>query len=163
MMLPSIFGENLFDELFNFPTVDDFWGKRSFQNVNNTTAMMKTDVKEKENGYEVAIDLPGFKKEEVTAKLEDGYLTISAQKDVNNDEKDEDGKYIRRERYTGQCRRSFYVGEAVEDNEIKAKFEDGILKLEIPKKDVKAVEQKKYIAIEGQANQDRQTCDRIVV
>ena len=149
MMLPSIFGENLFDELFNFPTVDDFWGKRSFQNVNNTTAMMKTDVKEKENGYEVAIDLPGFKKEEVTAKLEDGYLTISAQKDVNNDEKDEDGKYIRRERYTGQCRRSFYVGEAVEDNEIKAKFEDGILKLEIPKKDVKAVEQKKYIAIEG--------------
>lgn len=149
MMMPSIFGENLFDELFNFPTVDDFWGKRSFQNVNNTTAMMKTDVKEKENGYEVAIDLPGFKKEEVTAKLEDGYLTISAQKDVNNDEKDEDGKYIRRERYTGQCRRSFYVGEAVEDNEIKAKFEDGILKLEIPKKDVKAVEQKKYIAIEG--------------
>lgn len=149
MMMPSIFRENLFDELFDFPTVDDFWGKRSFQNANNTTAMMKTDVKEKENGYEVAIDLPGFKKEEVTAKLEDGYLTISAQKDVNNDEKDEDGKYIRRERYTGQCRRSFYVGEAVEDNEIKARFEDGILKLEIPKKDVKTVEQKKYIAIEG--------------
>lgn len=149
MMMPSIFGENLFDELFNFPTVDDFWGKRSFQNGNNTNAMMKTDVKEKENSYEVAIDLPGFKKEEINAKLEDGYLTISAQKDVNNEEKDEDGKYIRRERYTGQCRRSFYVGEAVEDNEIKAKFEDGILKLEIPKKDVKAVEQKKYIAIEG--------------
>lgn len=149
MMMPSIFGENLFDELFNFPTVDDFWGKRSFQNGNNVSTMMKTDVKEKENSYEVAIDLPGFKKEEVTAKLEDGYLTISAQKNVNNDEKDEDGKYIRRERYTGQCRRSFYVGEAVEDNEIKARFEDGILKLEIPKKDVKAVEQKKYIAIEG--------------
>jgi len=149
MMMPSIFGENLFDELFNFPTVDDFWGKRSFQNGNSTTAMMKTDVKEKENGYEVEIDLPGYKKEEVSAKLEDGYLTISAQKDVNNEEKDVDGKYIRRERYTGQCRRSFYVGEAVEEEEIKARFEDGILKLEIPKKDVKAVERKKYIAIEG--------------
>ncbi len=149
MMMPSIFGENLFDELFNFPTVDDFWGKRSFQNGSGTTAMMKTDVKEKENGYEVAIDLPGLKKEEVSAKLEDGYLTISAQKDVNNDEKDEDGKYIRRERYTGQCRRSFYVGEAVDEEEIKARFEDGILKLEIPKKDVKAIEKKKYIAIEG--------------
>ena len=149
MMMPSIFGENLFDELFNFPTADDFWGKRRFQNGNGTNAMMKTDVKEKENGYEVAIDLPGFKKEEVSAKLEDGYLTISAQKDVNNDEKGEDGKYIRRERYTGQCRRSFYVGEAVEEEEIKARFEDGILKLEIPKKDVKAVERKKYIAIEG--------------
>ena len=149
MMMPSIFGENLFDELFNFPTVDDFWGKRSFQNGNGTNAMMKTDVKEKENGYEVAIDLPGFKKEEVSAKLEDGYLTISAQKDVNNDEKGEVGKYIRRERYTCQCMRSFYVGEAVEEEEIKARFEDGILKLEIPKKDVKAVERKKYIAIEG--------------
>jgi len=149
MMMPSIFGENLFDELFNFPTVDDFWGKRSFQNGNSMSAMMKTDVKEKENGYEVAIDLPGFKKEEVSAKLEDGYLTINAQKDVDNDEKDEDGKYIRRERYTGQCRRSFYVGEAVEEDEIKARFEDGILKLEIPKKDVKAIERKKYIAIEG--------------
>ena len=111
--------------------------------------MMKTDVKERENGYEVAIDLPGFKKEDVSAKLEDGYLTISAQRDVNNDEKDEDGKYIRRERYTGQCRRSFYIGEAVEEDEIKARFEDGILKLEIPKKDVKAIERKKYIAIEG--------------
>ena len=149
MMMPSIFRENLFDELFNFPTVDDFWGKRSYQNGNNTSTMMKTDVKEKDSGYEVAIDLPGFKKEEINAKLQDGYLTVSAQKDINNDEKDEEGKYIRRERYTGQCRRSFYVGEAVEEEDIKAKFEDGILRLEIPKKDAKTVEQKKYIAIEG--------------
>lgn len=149
MMMPSIFGENLFDELFNMPSMDDFFGKRNSVSGNASTGIMKTDVKEKDGGYEVAIDLPGFKKEEISAKLEDGYLTVSAQKDVNNDEKNEEGKYIRRERYTGQCRRSFYVGAAVEEEDIKAKFEDGILKLEIPKKDVKAVEQKKYIAIEG--------------
>ncbi len=149
MMMPSIFHENLFDELFRLPNVDDFFGKGNLLSGNGTAGMMKTDVKEKDNGYEVAIDLPGFKKEEINAKLEDGYLTVSAQKDVNNEEKGEDGKYIRRERYTGQCRRSFYVGTAVEDEDIKAKFEDGILRLEIPKKDVKEVEQRKYIAIEG--------------
>ena len=110
---------------------------------------MKTDVKEKDGNYEVAIDLPGFKKDEITAELKDGYLTISAAKGLDKDEKDKEGKYIRRERYSGQCARTFYVGEAVTQEDIKAKFEDGILKVTIPKVEPKKVEDKKYIAIEG--------------
>ena len=105
---------------------------------------MKTDVKETENGYEVAVDLPGFKKEDVTCELKDGYLTISAQKNVQNDEKNEEGKYIRRERYTGSQSRSFYVGEHLTEEDIHAAFEDGILKLDIPKKEAKPVEEKRH-------------------
>ncbi len=151
MMMPSIFGENLFDEMMNLPFEldDEFFGKRNPLYGKNAKNLMKTDVKEKDGSYEVAIDLPGFKKDEINAKLEDGYLTISAAKGLDKDEQDKDGKYIRRERYSGQCQRSFYVGDAINEEDIKAKFEDGILKLEIPKKDAKAVEQKKYIAIEG--------------
>ncbi len=151
MMMPSIFGENLFDEMMNLPFEldDEFFGKRNPLYGKNAKNLMKTDVKEKGGSYEVAIDLPGFKKDEINAKLEDGYLTISAAKGLDKDEQDKDGKYIRRERYSGQCQRSFYVGDAINEEDIKAKFEDGILKLEIPKKDAKAVEQKKYIAIEG--------------
>ena len=111
--------------------------------------VMKTDVKETETGYEVDIDLPGFKKDEINAKLEDGYLTISAAKGLDKDEKDKKGKYIRKERYAGSMSRSFYVGEGVTEDDIKAKYEDGILRLVVPKKDAKAVENKKYIAIEG--------------
>ena len=107
-------------------------------------AIMKTDVKETENGYEVAVDLPGFKKEDVTCELKDGYLTISAQKNVQNDEKNEEGKYIRRERYTGSQSRSFYVGEHLTEEDIHAAFEDGILKLDIPKKEAKPVEEKRH-------------------
>lgn len=110
---------------------------------------MKTDVKEVENGYEVAMDLPGFKKEDISAKLENGYLTITAFKGLDKDEKNEEGKYIRRERYSGSCSRSFYVGDGVTEEDIKARFEDGILKLDIPKKDAEKIEQKKYISIEG--------------
>ncbi len=110
---------------------------------------MKTDVKETETGYELDIDLPGFKKDEISAHLEDGYLTVSAAKGVDKDEKDNEGRYIRRERYSGSMTRSFYVGNAVTEEDIKAKYEDGILSLSIPKKDPKAVEAKKYIAIEG--------------
>lgn len=110
---------------------------------------MKTDVKEVENGYEVAMDLPGFKKEDISAKLENGYLTITASKGLDKDEKNEEGKYIRRERYSGSCSRSFYVGDGVTEEDIKARFEDGILKLDIPKKDAEKIEQKKYISIEG--------------
>ncbi len=145
MLLPSIFGENLFDDWmdFSFPSIDKaLYGKRSHN-------VMKTDVKETENGYELDIDLPGFKKDEVNAQLENGYLKIEAAKNVNNDEKDKNGKYIRRERYAGTMSRSFYVGDGVSQDEIHAKFEDGILKLAIPKKDPKKVEEKKYIAIEG--------------
>ena len=109
---------------------------------------MKTDVKEVENGYEVAMDLPGFKKEDISAKLENGYLTITASKGLDKDEKNEDGKYIRRERYSGSCSRSFYVGEAVTPEDIKAHYDNGELKIVLPKKDAPAVETKKTIMIE---------------
>lgn len=139
MLMPSIFGERLFDNFFDFP----------FGNYSGNPAM-KTDVKEKDGNYELAIDMPGFKKEDLKAELKNGYLTISASTNKNNDEKDKDGRYIRRERYTGSCRRSFYVGEAVTQEDIKAKFEDGILKILVPKKEAQPkVEENKYIAIEG--------------
>lgn len=114
------------------------------------TTIMKTDVRENEDSYELDIDLPGYKKEDVKAELKNGYLTISATAKNENDEKDENGRYIRRERYYGSCSRSFYVGEEVGQEEIKAKFEDGILKISVPKKESKPeIEEKKYIAIEG--------------
>ena len=110
----------------------------------------KTDVRETDNGYEVDIDLPGFKKDEIQAQLENGYLTISASKGLDKDQKDKEGRYIRQERYAGAMSRSFYVGDDVTQEDIKAKYENGILKLSIPKKEAKpAVEQKKHIAIEG--------------
>ena len=140
-MLPSIFGENLFDDFFdfNYPTFRY-----------DTTELMKTDIKETDNGYEVTMNLPGVKKEDVKAELKDGYLTIQASSNTSKDEKDNDGRYIRRERYAGTCSRSFYVGDAVTQEDIKAKFENGTLTLMVPKKDEQpAVENKKYIAIEG--------------
>ena len=150
MMMPSIFGENLFDDFMNFPFERDFWGRRNPLYGKNEQNIMKTDVRETDSSYELDIDLPGFKKDEVTAKLENGYLTISASKGLNKDEKDkENGKYIRRERYAGAVSRSFYVGEHIRQEDIHAKFEDGILKLTVPKKDAKQVDEKKYISIEG--------------
>lgn len=143
MLMPNIFRENLLDE---------FWGRpyRAYGYDSGANEMMKTDVKETEQGYEMMMNLPGIKKEDVKAELKDGYLTISAVSNSENDEKDKDGKYIRRERYYGSCSRSFFVGEEVKQEDIKAKFEDGTLKLSIPKKEVKpAVEEKHYIAIEG--------------
>ena len=146
MLMPSIFGENLFNDDwmdFGFPEVDKaLYGKHA----NN---VMKTDVKETDTGYEVDIDLPGFKKDEINAQLDNGYLTISAAKGLDKDEKDKKGKYIRKERYAGAMSRSFYVGEGVTQEDIKARYEDGILRLSVPKKEAKAVENKKYIAIEG--------------
>ena len=146
MLMPSIFGENLFNDDwmdFGFPEVDKaLYGKHA----NN---VMKTDVKETDTGYEVDIDLPGFKKDEINAQLDNGYLTISAAKGLDKDEKDKKGKYIRKERYAGAMSRSFYVGKGVTQEDIKAKYEDGILRLSVPKKEAKAVENKKYIAIEG--------------
>ena len=146
MLMPSIFGENLFNDDwmdFGFPEVDKaLYGKHA----NN---VMKTDVKETDTGYEVDIDLPGFKKDEINAQLDNGYLTISAAKGLDKDEKDKKGKYICKERYAGAMSRSFYVGEGVTQEDIKAKYEDGILRLSVPKKEAKAVENKKYIAIEG--------------
>lgn len=149
MMLPSIFGEDLFDEMMDFPFEDDFFGKRNPLYGKKAKNMMKTDVKEHETGYEVDIDLPGFKKDELNLNLTDGYLTISASKGLDKDEEDKKGKYIRKERYAGSMSRSFYVGDGITEDDIKAKYENGILKLSIPKKEAKAVEQKKHIAIEG--------------
>lgn len=150
MLMPSIFGENLFDDdWMDFPFERDFWGRTTptYKKTNNN--LMKTDIREHDAGYELDIDLPGFKKDEIKVELENGYLTISATKGTNNDEQDKNGKYIRRERYAGTMQRSFYVGDIVTQEDIKAKFENGILRLSIPKKDAKAVETKKTIAIEG--------------
>ena len=150
MLMPSIFGENLFDDdWMDFPFDRDFWGRKNPLYGKHAKNMMKTDIREHDTGYELDVDLPGFKKDEINVDLENGYLTIRAEKGLNKDEQDKKGKYIRRERYAGAMQRSFYVGDAVTQEDIKAKFEDGILKLSIPKKDAKAVETKKTIAIEG--------------
>ena len=153
MLMPSIFGENLFDDdWMDFPFdrfEREFWGKRNPLYGKNAKKLMKTDIREHDDGYELDIDLPGFKKDEISVQLEDGYLTISAVKGLDKDKETKKGKYIRKERYTGTMQRSFYVGDAVTQEDVKAKFEDGILKLSIPKKDAKAVENKKTIAIEG--------------
>ena len=153
MLMPSIFNDNLFDDFFDFPFYDDKADRKIQRKLYGHHAgnLMKTDIKEKKDGYELEIDLPGFKKNEVTAELNDGYLTVSAAKGLDQDEQEkETGKYIRRERYTGSCSRSFYVGDAVTEEDIKAKFENGTLKMLVPKKEEqKAVENKKYIAIEG--------------
>ena len=145
MLMPSIFGENVFDDWmdFSFPDIDKkLYGKHA-KNV------MKTDVREMNDSYEVVIDLPGFKKDEIEVQLENGYLTISAAKGLDKDETDKQGKYLRKERYAGSMSRSFYVGEDITEEDIHGKFENGILKLDIPKVEAKKVEQKKHIAIEG--------------
>lgn len=150
MLMPSIFGENLFDDdWMDFPFDSNFWGRKNPLYGKHAKNMMKTDIREHDTGYELDIDLPGFKKDEISVELDDGYLTISAVKGLDKDEQDKKGKYIRKERYAGAMQRSFYVGEAVTQEDIKAKFEDGILRLNIPKKDAQAVETKKTIVIEG--------------
>ena len=150
MLMPSIFGENLFDDdWMDFPFERDFWGRKNPLYGKNAKNIMKTDIREHDTGYELDVDLPGFKKDEINVEFENGYLTISATKGLDKDEQDKKGKYIRKERYAGAVQRSFYVGDAVTEEDVKAKFEDGILRLSIPKKDAKAVETKKTIAIEG--------------
>ena len=147
MLMPSIFGENLFDDFF-----DDFYRpavKRTpRREVAPVSTVMKTDVKETADAFELDIDLPGYKKEDVQAQLKDGYMTITASAKKENETKESDGKYIRRERYTGSCSRSFYVGEAVTEEDIKARFEDGILKVTVPKKEAKPQPQKRLISID---------------
>ena len=123
MLMPSIFGTNMFDD-FMEPFENSLW----------TNGLMSTDVKENDNNFEIAMDLPGVKKEDIKAQLNDGYLTIEASSKSKKDEKDENGNYIRRERYTGKARRSFYVGNQITQEDIKAKFEDGTLTLLVPKK-----------------------------
>lgn len=135
----------MFDDFFGYPFADH----RSHHEVMKTD-MMKTDIKDTDQGYEITMNIPGIKKENVQAELKDGYLTINATTNSSNDEQDEAGRYIRRERHYGSCSRSFYVGDEVTQDEIKAKFEDGTLKMLVPKKEAKPeVEEKKYITIEG--------------
>ena len=148
MLMPSVFGENLFDDFMDFP-FDSFWNRKNPLYGKHAKNMMKTDVRETDDSYELDIDLPGFKKDEITAKLEDGYLTVSASKGLDKDKQDKKGNNIRRERYAGAMSRSFYIGDSITQDEIKAKFENGILQLSIPKKDAKTVEQQKHISIEG--------------
>lgn len=153
MMLPSVFGDNLFDDWMDFPFGKEFdkefFGKRNPLYGKHADNLMKTDVRETENAYELDVDLPGFKKDEIQVGLEDGYLTISASKGLDKDEKNKEGKYIRRERYSGHCTRSFYIGEGVKKEDVHAKFEDGILRLQLPKVENKEIENNRYIEIEG--------------
>ncbi|WP_367924172.1 Hsp20/alpha crystallin family protein [uncultured Ruthenibacterium sp.] len=148
-MLPSIFGENLFDDFFMDPFNDPFFtSSRNALYGKHSKNLMKTDVRETDGSYELDIDLPGFKKDEISAEIRDGYLTVSAAKGLDKDQSDKEGRYIRRERYAGQCSRSFYVGEGVTEQDINAKFEDGILRLSIPKKEQPQLPQTRRIAIE---------------
>ena len=154
MLMPSIFGEDLFDNFMkDFPFFDDntesnvekkLYGRRGKN-------LMKTDIQEYDDGYQLEMDLPGFTKDEIKVSLENGYMTISAAKGLDKDEQDKkSGRYIRKERYAGSCERSFYVGEDITEEDIKGEFKHGILKLFVPKKEAKpAVEQKKYVSIEG--------------
>ena len=149
---------NVFDTFFGDPWFSDPWfDDRDIQKAekklygHNDKKLMLTDIKESDKGYELEMDLPGFKKAEIKASLENGYLIISAEKGLEQDEKDNEGKkYIRRERYTGSCQRAFYVGDEIEQGDIKASFKHGILRLDIPKKQPKPqVEENKFISIEG--------------
>ena len=150
MLMPSIFGEDLFDEFMrDFPFYDDRDARKAEKKLygRHGKNMMKTDIRETDTAYELEMDLPGFKKDEIQVSLEDGYLTVSAAKGLDQDEQEKKtGKYIRRERYAGACQRSFYVGENISQDDISAEFKHGILKLSIPKKE--PAEEKTYITID---------------
>ena len=146
MFMPTVFGSNFVDDVF-----DDFFGSSFVPTTRSgVAASMKADITETDKGYRIDMDLPGYAKDDVQAELKDGYMTITAEHNTQNEEKNTEGKVIRRERYQGICRRSFYVGDEVTEQDIKAKFKDGVLTLEVPKKEKKPeVETKKYISIEG--------------
>ena len=148
-MLPSVFSENLFDEMFDdaFGLMPVFGGRSPLYGK-HARNLMKTDVREVGDNYEMDVDLPGFKKDEVKLELKDGYLTISAAKGLDKDEQDKKGRYIRQERYTGQCSRSFYVGEGLKAEDVHAKFEDGILRLTLPREAKKELPASNAILIE---------------
>jgi len=157
MMTPSIFGENLFDDffddLFDFPMLDEKAMQKAQRKLygHHAANMMKTDVQEHDDHYEIDIDLPGFKKDELSLELKGGYLIITAAKGLDKDEKEKKtGKFVRRERYAGSMSRSFYIGEDIKEEDIRAKYEGGVLKLNVPKveENQSQVEEKKYIAIE---------------
>ena len=147
MMMPSIFRENLFDDFMNdftfpaFPNVDkELYGKHAKN-------LMKTDIREKEDGYEMAVDLPGFNKDEIKVEIKDGYMTVSANKDLDKDEADKKGRVIRRERYVGTCSRTFYVGD-IKPEDVKAKYESGVLNIVLPKEEQKELPTASTVTIE---------------
>lgn len=149
MLLPSIFGENLLDDFMELPKMRGFedidkklYGKRA-------SRIMKTDVREHDDNYELYIDLPGFKKEEINITLDNGYINIGATKGVSSEEKNDNGRLIRQERYSGSMQRSFYVGDNITEDKIKARFENGVLKVNIPKLDANKIPEKKTVMIEG--------------
>ena len=148
-MLPSIFGESLFDDWMDFPfrgfgtdVEKKLYGK-------NAARVMKTDLKEHEDGYELSVDLPGFKKDQIQLQLSNGYLTVSAAKGVEEEGKDKEGRLVHQERFSGSMSRSYYVGENLEEEDIKAKFENGVLTLDFPKVEQKKLPERKTIQIEG--------------
>ncbi|MBO4290013.1 MAG: Hsp20/alpha crystallin family protein [Lachnospiraceae bacterium] len=149
MLLPSIFGENLFDDWFDFPDFRDMDRVEKKLYGKHADRLMKTDVHEHEDHYEVDIDLPGFKKEEITIELQNGTLTVAAAKGLNKDETGKKGKVIRKERFEGAMQRSFYVGENLTEEDIKAAFNHGVLHLDVPKKEKAKLPEKKTIMIEG--------------
>ena len=150
-MLYPIIHENLFDDLLDFqwPVFPDLSEVDRKLYGKHASRLMKTDVQEHDGRYEVAIDLPGFKKDEITLDLENGYLTVSAAKGLDKDEQTQEGKMIRQERYAGAMQRSFYVGEAITAEDIQAKLEDGVLKLNMPKKEAPKLPEKQTILIAG--------------
>ncbi len=145
MFYPTLFNDKFFDDFWGFKPADaerKLYGKHA-------NGLMKTDVREKDGNYELDIDLPGFKKDEISLTLDNGYLVIGAAKSVNDEEKDDKGTVLRQERYSGAMQRSFYVGDALDENDVKAKFEDGVLSLVFPKEKEPELPEKKTIAIEG--------------
>ena len=143
MYMPALFNDSLFDDFFT-----DITDNKRRPIARPLPGVMKTDIKENDKEYELTIELPGYKKENVNAELKDGYLIINANNEKNEEEKDEKG-YIRKERYFGSCSRSFFVGKNLKEEDIKAKYDNGVLTLNVPKEVEKLPEEKKYIAIEG--------------
>ena len=144
MLFSNVFSD-MFDDMFD---MDAMFGGKNPLYGKHAKNLMKTDIRETDNSYELDIDLPGFKKDEVQVELEDGYLTIRAQKGLDKDEKDDQGRYIRQERYAGAMSRSFYVGDGITVDDMKEKFEDGILQISVPKTTVEALPKKNILAIE---------------
>lgn len=150
MLIPNFFGEDFLDTFFDDFTrpVKSAAKGHGFANMPQVlppvpVPTMKTDIKETEGGYDFAIDLPGYSKEDITAELKDGYMTITAKKENCSEQTEDNANYIRKERYVGTVRRAFYVGEQVKQDDIKARFENGILSLFVPKIEVKPEEEVK--------------------
>ena len=143
MFTPALFNDNFFDDFFGTGEVEP----RNFEKP--VQRLMSTDVRETENGYELAVDLPGYELENIKGEVKDGYLTITAEHKNETEERDKKTGYIRKERYSGSCSRTFYVGEGVTQEDIKAKYRNGVLTIDVPKKDVNKVPEKRFIQIDG--------------